>query len=448
MTRLERLNARLLRLKNKKQTLDERCKASTDVAEVRSLTEQLEDINADIADVEAEIAEEEQRAAADTADMEARTQTPPAGATQVNGNAATLASYQQTTPTQVRSEENILDSMEYRKAFMAYVQRSTPIPADLAKRVNEYRASLPAQFRAGDAIDTSDTGVAIPLTIMREVINTNRKKYGALYDRVRHTAIPGGVEYPIGDLQAEFHWITEDTVSPNQDIGKLGAISFRYNVAECRIAQTFLSYVLTVEAFEAEIIPAIAKAYRKLADIGIVKGTGNGQMLGIINDPRVTELSGHTITLTAADLSNWTAWKKKFFAKLEMGYEEGEFVFAKSTVNSYLETMADANNNPIFKQATGLVVGSGDAEYPAGEFYGRRINMVEPDILPDFDTADANDVFGIYFLPDEAYAINENYGFTIRRYFDERENKWITKALCVVDGKVLNPMGIYIFKKG
>ena len=47
----------------------------------------------------------------------------------------------------------------------------------------------------------------------------------------------------------------------------------------------------------------------------------------------------------------------------------------------------------------------------------------------------------------EEYAINENFGFMMRRYYDEDRNKWINKALTVVDGKVLNPKGIYIITK-
>ena len=167
--------------------------------------------------------------------------------------------------------------------------------------------------------------------------------------------------------------------------------------------------------------------------------------LGILNDPRVAATS-NVITMSAADINNWTAWRKKFFAKLPLGYRAGEFIFAASTVDAYLETMADANNNPIFRQATGLEVNDGDARNPNGRFFGRDISLVEPDIVSDFDSASANDVIGIFWQPEE-YAINENFGFTMRRYFDDDTNEWVDKALVVVDGKVLNPNGIWIIKK-
>ena len=397
--------------------------ASNDVNEVRSLTAEAETLQAELLDARAKMAEieaEEQRSA-----QAAAQQAVPANAVlhnpQVNGSFAQPAAEQ-------RTNENPLGSMEYRQAFMKFVQDGTPIPM---------------QMRAGVASSTSDTGAAIPVTVMNEVINTVRKRYGNLYTKVRKTNVKGGVEYPVGALQATFKWINESTVSPRQKAGSLAKVSFQYHTAEIRIAQTFLSSIVTLEAFEAKLVEVIAIAYLQAMDYGIINGTGNGQMLGILQDPRVTNY----VTMTAAQINNWTAWRKNFFSQLPLGYRAGEFIFASSTVESYLETMADANNNPIFRQATGLEMNSGDDRYPNGRFFGREVSVVEPDILPDFDSASANDVIGIFWQPEE-YAINENFGFTMRRYFDEETNEWVDKALVVVDGKVLNPTGYYLIKKG
>ncbi len=446
MSRKEILNRRLLRLRAKAQKLDERAKAATEAAEIEALTEQRSDIAAEIAEAEDEIGaiEEQEKRDKEQQEAEAR-QTPPASA-QVH-NAGIVASFAQNAqPTQSRDNECVLESVEYRRAFMNYVQRGTPIPAELSTRVAEYRSAHPVQYRAGETIDTADTGAAIPLTIMREIINTVRKRYGNLYDRVNKMSVQGGVEIPIGELQADFSWITESTVSPDKEIGELGTISFSYHVAEIRIAQTFLSSILVMEQFESKITEVIALAYRKAMDTGIMKGSGKGQMLGILNDPRVTGQAGHTIALSGGEINNWQAWRKKFFAKLPLGYRDGEFIFPMGTVDAYLETMSDANNNPVFRQATGLDVNDGDAVDPNGRFFGRRISIVEPDIITDFDSASSGDVIGVFWQPNE-YAINENFGFTMRRYFDDNRNKWITKALAVVDGKVLNPNGYYIFTK-
>lgn len=412
------LEQRMQRLLDKKQKLSQRCDASTDVNEVRSLTEQLDDVKAEIEETQAEldaIAEEE-------ASQEARAKAPE-NAQLVGGEV--LGAF---SAKKEERKEDFFESMEYRSAFMKYVQNGTPIT------------------RNGEAISTTETGAAIPLTIMREVINTVRKRYGNLYAKVRKTNIKGGVDYPVGALEADFKWITEETVSPRQKTDKLGTVSFKYNTAEIRIAQTFLANLLTLESFEAEITKVIAIAYVKAMDFGIVNGTGNGQMLGILNDASVTGLSGHTIQMSANDINDWKSWRSKFFAKIPLGYRSGEFIFPVSTVDAYLETMSDANGNPVFRQATGLEVNDGDAMDPNGRFFGRRISLVEPDIIPDFDTASVGDVIGIFWNPED-YAINENFGFAMRRYFDEETNEWVDKALVVVDGKVLNPNSFYLITK-
>ena len=420
------LEKRQQRLQKRRQDLVQRAQASQDAAEVRSINAQIQEINEDLDDIREELdaIEAEERAA-----QPAQAGDPvPTNAPEMNGNVrGAFQVGSQGTRTEDRSE-NVLESMEYRNAFRNYVVSGTPIPAEL---------------RAGDAISTADTGVMIPMTIMNEVINTVRKRYGNLYSKVRKISVQGGVEYPIGALQAKFRWINESTVSPRQKLDKLGKVSFGYNTAEIRISQTFLSRIVTLSAFEAEISRVIAIAYLEAMDYGIVNGSGDASMLGILNDPRVT----NTVTMTAADMSNWTKWRKNFFSQLPLGYRSGEFIFPVSTVDSYLETMADSNNNPIFRQTADLVVNDGDAQNPNGRFFGRNIALVEEDIIPDFDTASAGDVIGIYWQPEE-YAINENFGFTMRRYFDEETNEWVDKALVVVDGKVLNPTGYVKLIKG
>ena len=427
--RKKALEKRLARLQAKKQTLASRAQASQDVNEVRSLNEQIEDVNAEIEETNEELAaiDEEERSAAQSSAQPAETrQGVPAGAQMVDGGVA--ASFGTgATNDQTRQNVEPTATMEYRQAFMRYVQTGEPMPAEL---------------RAGNAINTQDAGWAIPITIMREVINTVRKVYGNLYSKVRKLNVQGGVEFPIGALKASFKWISESTVSPRQKLDKVGKVSFMYNTAEIRIAQTFLASILSIDAFEQKITEVIAIAYLEAMDQGIVNGTGEGQMLGIVNDTRVTNY----VEMTASEFSSWTAWRKKFFAKLPLGYRAGEFIFPLATVDAYLETMADSNNNPVFRQATGLEVNDGDATDPNGRFFGRAISLVEPEVIKDFDTASDGEVVGIYWQPNE-YAINENWGFTMRRYFDEETNEWVDKALTVVDGKVLNPSGFWLIKK-
>lgn len=401
---LERKKARL---EERRTALKTKALASTDASEVRSINDQIEELNAELTDI----------------DDELRSLEPASTSAPVNGQIVSSTK----TPN-VREDEDRLSSMEYRKAFRAYVCNGTPIPANLR----------------GDANTTVDTGAAIPMTIINDVINTVRKRYGNLYAKVRKTAVTGGVEYPVGALQATFSWINESTVSPRKKTAPLSKVIFNYHPLELRLAQSFLSSLVTLSAFEARITEVIAVAYLQAMDDGIVNGSGNGCMLGLLNDTRVPV--GNTVDMTGVELNDWTAWRKKFFSQLPLGYRFGEFIFSMATVDSYLETMADSNNNPVYRQATGLEVNDGDAVNPNGRFFGREISIVEPDIIPDFDTASEGDVIGIYWTPSD-YMINENFGFTMRRYFDEETNEWVDKALAVADGKLVNPNGVWYIKK-
>lgn len=407
------LEKKLARLMEKQKALSARALASEDANEVRSINETLSEVNAEIEETRDEIS---------AIDAEMR-DVVPANAELRNG--AIVGAFTAKSEGTEAREDNYFESVEYRKAFMKFVQTGEPI------------------MRAGEAISTGDTGAAIPVTIMNDVINTVRKRYGNLYNKVRKLSVQGGVDFPIAALSAKFKWINEKTVSPRQRVGDTDKISFKFNTAEIRVAQTFLSQIVTLSSFESKLAEVIAIAYLQAMDEGIVVGSGDGSMLGILNDPRVT----NSITMTASDMNDWKAWRKNFFAKLPLGYRAGEFIFPLSTVETYLETMSDANNNPVFRQATGLEVNDGDAVNPNGRFFGRDISLVEPDIIADFDSASAGDVIGVFWQPEE-YAINENFGFTMRRYFDEETNEWVDKALVVVDGKVLNPKGIYLIKKG
>lgn len=425
------LKRRHQRLLDKRESLKKKALASTDVEEVRMIGEQIDDINDELADITDEIEDIESEEKASAENGEAR-EKPPVGAELRNGKI--VGSFDQPeNGSQTRDKDDPFASMEYRRAFMKYAQTGEKIPATLARR-----DGMPA--------NTDTLGATIPTTVLNEFINEIRKRYGNLYAKVRKMNIPGAVKIPIAQLQATFKWITEGTVSPRQSGGSINQyVEFSYNTAEIRVSQTLLSSIVTIDLFEREIVNVMLIAFLQAMDEGIVRGTGNGQMLGILNDPRILE-TGNVVEFTANDMSNWTAWRKKFFAKLPLGYRNGEFIFPLSTVETYLETMADSNNNPIFRQATGLEVNDGDALNPNGTFFGRGISLVEPEILPDYDIADGGDVIGIFWQPEE-YAINTNMQFGMKRWFDEDRNEWVNKMLTIVDGKVLNPRGYWLIKK-
>lgn len=435
MGRKKVLEKRLARLQAKKTKLTERALASQDAAEVRSINEELGELNEEIAETQEEIDTIEEVTPDPEPDPNQQRSNPPVGAQQVN-NGIPMASYSQNPAgTQQRENKDPYASMEYREAFKAYVQRGTPIPENLTQRAG------------GDAGPTvaADLGMIIPTTIMNEFIKKVSKVYGQLCSKVRKLNIQGGVKFPISDLKANFKWITETTPSGRQKAGDVKEyVEFSYNIGEIRVSQTLLSQVVALQMFEDEIVRIMTEAYVEAMDKGIIAGTGAGQMLGILKDTRVTEQTGHIIEFTAEQFGNWEQWRKRLFSMIPLSKRgKGEFIFTASTVESNLLTMKDANNRPIYKEAAELNVGESATD---GRFYGREVTMVEPDIVADFDTAGSGDVVGVYWIPDD-YAINTNLAFGMKRYFDEDKNEWVNKGLTIVDGKILDPSGVYIIKK-
>lgn len=441
MGRKKILEKRLARLQAKKTKLTERALASQDAAEVRSINEELTELNEEINETQEEIdAIDDDTRGGDPASnpLEGGTEPQqrsavPTNAQHVNGGIVQGVFGQQTG--QQRSNEDPYGTMEYRMAFKDYVQRGTPIPSNLIQRAG------------GDPGPTvaADLGMIIPTTIMNEFITKVSKVYGQLYSKVRKLNIQGGVKFPISDLKANFKWITETTVSDRQKAGDIKEyIEFSYNIGEIRVSQTLLSQVVTLSMFEEEIVRIMVEAYVEAMDKGIMSGTGAGQMLGILKDTRVTTQEGHTIEFTAAEFSDWGKWRKKLFSIIPLSKRgQGEFVFTAGTVEANLLTMKDANNRPIFKEATELTVGDSAT---SGRFYGREVTLVEPDIVADFETASSGDVVGLYWVPND-YAINTNLAFGMKRYFDEEKNEWVNKGLTIVDGKMLDVSGCYIIKK-
>lgn len=436
---LDFLNNQKNKLEKRKSDLKARACKSDDPEELRGLTSDLEEIIEELNDIKEQISKLENAQGEQKKDPEDDPKKEPEDDSKIEPrsihknavlvNSRTLGSFK---TIENNKTNDIYSSYEYRMAFKNYAQRGIAIPKQFEKR--------------DDAANTITLGATIPTTVLDEFINEIKLRYGQLYNKVRKLNIAGNLRVPIAKLQATFKWVSEATVAPNENGGDYSEyVEFSANTAELRVSQTLLSSIVTLDLFEKEIVNVMMIAFLQAMDNGIVNGTGNGQMLGIINDPRVLA-TGNVVEMTENEINDWTEWRKKFFSKLPLGYRQGEFIFPMSTVESYLETMADANNNPVFRQATGLEVNDGDAKNPNGKFFGREVSLVEPDVLPDFDTANEGDVIGIFWQP-ESYAINTNMNFGMRRYFDEYANEWINKMLVVLDGKVLNPKGIWLIKK-
>ena len=436
MGRKKVLEKRMARMQKKLSDLRSKLKDTQDVAEARSLASQIEAVNEDIQDLQDEmdeIAEDTEPTNDDDPDGEPESGEPtrsggiPEGAQLRGGNP--LASYTQNQTNGQTRTGSLLDSMEYREAFATYIRTGNTDTLDALEK------------RADETLITSDVGKIIPNTIMAEFIR-EIKVYGNLYNRVRKLNVKGGVEFPIEELVPTVKWITETTVSETKKAPELKtSVSFGYHICEARIAQSLLSQVVTLSVLESEIARLLAEAFIKEFDNMIINGTGSGQPVGILKDTRVK--AANKITFTEADMADWTSWRKNLFAKIPLAYRgQGILIMTAATWESNIMTMKDANNRPLYLETYDPVSGALTCR-----FAGREVILVEPDILKDFETAATGQEFAIYIKPTD-YAVNSNQQIGFKRWFDDDNNKWINKGLCIVDGKLLDTNGVFILKKG
>lgn len=342
-------------------------------------------------------------------------------------NPAMITASSNPNPTKEDRMQDIFDSVEYRDAFMNFFCRGK---------------QLPEQFRTGDYevrenayTATGDVPVMIPTTLSRRIIEELEAE-SDLYARVDKTNVKGGVKYPILSLRPEAYWVGETEVSDYQKVEAKLTVDFGYYELECRIGQTLLESIVTFDEFQARFIPMAVRAIRRKIEAGIVAGTGEGQMLGIVNDSRIT----NSATMTAAQVVNWKEWRKKVNAAIPRAYRGGQYIMAQSTWDTYIETLSDDNNAPVsigYNPVTGNEI---------RRLMGCEVILVDDELLPGFDSAAANDVFCIYGRLSD-YCINTNHQLQSVQFIDWDTRQKKTIAYMVLDGKVLDPNGFVLVKK-
>lgn len=317
-------------------------------------------------------------------------------------------------------------SMEYRQAFMEFAKTGKAIPAGFEARADAFTV-------------VTDASAVVPTTILDEMIKA-MKTYGHIFARVRKLNIKGGITVPILSLKPSATWINETTVSDRQKVQANTNVTFSYYGLECKVATSLLAETVTLSSFESTIISLIVEAMTKAIDTAIIKGTGTGSPLGITVDTRVP--AGNIITLSAANFATWDGWKKGVFAKIPLSYRAGgAFIMASGTFEGYIDGMTDASGQPIGRINYGITDG------PQERFGGKEVILVEDDIIAPYDAAANGDVVAVFCKLSD-YAINSNMQLAMYRWLDHDTNQWVDKAILIADGKILDPNGVIIIKKG
>lgn len=329
-----------------------------------------------------------------------------------------------------------LATMEYRTAFMNYV------------RTGERAKALTVEQRADDPTELSKLGVLIPTTVVNEIIKGVEKVRGHLYSKVKKTNLKGGVKYPIGAFSATFNRIGEKGAPTDRQNGGevTGYVEFGYLIGEIRLAQTLLMSVMGVTVFESELAKVLVEAYVEAMELEIVKGNpAQNQMCGITHNSAngIQKIAAdHIIEFTADEVADWTKWEQKLFAEIPLAMEGAspEFVMAKQTYVANLCTMKDEQGQPIKKAGFDVT----DKMHKFNEY---PVARVEKDVFKDFNSCADGEIFGMFWVPEKAYAINSNLNFAVTRYYDNEKNEWVQKGIVINDGKILDPAYIYLLKK-
>lgn len=314
------------------------------------------------------------------------------------------------------------DTEEYRKAFMEFVCRGTAIPAEL---------------RADSVTSTSDVSAVIPTSIMKEIIK-ELKSYGNLYNAVRKLNVQGGVQIPILSLKPVANWVGESK-SDTQKLETKNNITFSYFGLECKIAQTLLASVVTLDMFQQMFVPLATEAMAKALDVAIMNGDGSGKPTGVTVDARVP--SKNVVTLSAEEFLKWDAWKKKVFGKMPKAYRNGNFYMAQSTFDGYIDGMVDSVGQPIGRVNYGI---DGAENY---RFGGKVVETVEDDVVKAYDDAASGDVVAVFFNPKD-YGFNNNMEMQAHKWIDRDDNTVKNQLIMICDGKLIDANGVIIVKKG
>lgn len=383
------LLALIERKKAEMAELQKRSDASQDIAEVRAIGENLKKLSDEIKDAEAQLAE------LDNDDADAtRSAVVPQDA-QLR-NAVVVSS------TGAKADD---EDMEYRKAFMNYILRGTPIPTEL---------------RSGDENTlTSDVTSVIPTQLVNRIIE-KMENVGMILPRITRTSFKGGVEIPVSTVKPTASWVNEGAGSDRQK-KTTSKISFSYHKLRCEISMSMEVSVMALSAFEAKFVENVAKAMVYAIEDAIINGNGTGKPKGILAE---TPESGQAID--TAELSY--AKLVEIESVLPVEYEAGAvWCMSKQTFAKVL-ALTDDVGQPIGRVNFGI---GGKAERT---ILGREV-LVAPYVQ-------AGDMF-IFDFAD--YILNTVYDMGITKKQDWDTEDMLTKAVMSVDGKVADKGSLVTF---
>lgn len=314
---------------------------------------------------------------------------------------------------------DIYNSLEYRRAFMNNVLKGTPIPD---------------KFTNADAnTKTSDVGSVIPTTILEKIIE-KMDSTGMILPLVTKTAYQGGLSIPTSTVKPVATWTPEGSGSDKQKKAT-GSVVFAYHKLRCAVSVSFEVSVVTLGVFETTIINNIAEAMTKALEQAIISGSGEGQPKGVLTETVVT---GQNVDIAAADEPDYDTLINAE-AALPLAYENGAvWCMTKKTFMKFVG-MVDQQGQPIAR------VNYGIAGRPERSLLGRTV--VLNDYMASLGATITEDTVVAFLFNFADYVMNTNYNITVKRYEDNGTDDQVTKAIMLVDGKVVDKNSLVTITK-
>jgi HK97 family phage major capsid protein len=220
-----------------------------------------------------------------------------------------------------RKEDNKMD-VNYRSAFLRKLQLGSE-----ALLTPEERALV--------------TAAAVIPTETLNLIVTKLEQESVLLPYVTRTNFPNGLSIPVENAKNEAAWVAMGTAATDSaDSWAPITLAAHKLIKTIEIGADVES--MSIDAFEAYIVSALAMKLSRAIENAILNGSGSGQPTGLFLAGQVTQTETYTaLGMTYPDLL-------KIVAKLPTAYHKGaKWVFTRDVFFNEVLGIVDGENRPI-----------------------------------------------------------------------------------------------------
>ena len=389
----EKLTKLLAQKNERKAALAKKIDTCEDVAELRSMSVEIDGLNEEIRRLQSML-------------DELPDENKPAERTEaVNSDVPGIVKSSAAGQEQRAKKE---DDTEYREAFKEYILRGTAIPAELRD----------------ESATTTEVGTVIPTVLVNRVVE-KLETYGNILPLVNKTSFAAGVKIPTSTVKPTASWVDEGASSDRQK-KTTSVITFTYHKLRCEISMSMEVGTMALSSFEAAFVRQVTEAMVKAIEAKIVStNDGTTGPKGILAE---IPASGQALTSDALDYDLLCEVE----AAIPQAYEAGAVhCMTKKTFMTYVG-MSDSNGQPIAR------INYGVGGKPERTLLGRDVVLTSSENLDSFSNdLTAGDIFHFVFNFAD-YTLNTIYDMGIQRKQDWDTEDYLTKAVMSVDGKVVD----------